>query len=114
MNTNNITTEMYLNLLKKVLTASIYEESDWQVKRPSGNRRIKNVFLRYFMKKSFLLIKVKKFDEVARENGIDQPMFGYTMVGLRRLDNVTEYLEKNSIQPEIKEIDGSAVYWKKS
>lgn len=94
MNANNVTTEMYLNLLKKVLTASIYEESGWQVKRPSGNRHIKNVFLKYFMKKSYLLIKVKKFDEEARENGIDWPLFGYTMAGLRRLDNVEFCVEE--------------------
>lgn len=88
MDTSNVTTKMYLSLLKKALTASLYEESGWQIKRPSGKRHIKNVFLKYFMKKSLLLIKAKKFDESARENGMDWPMFGYTMAGLRRLDNV--------------------------
>lgn len=86
-NTNEIN-ERYIDLLKKTLTASIYEESGWQVKRESGKRHIKNVFLKYLKNKSYLVVKVRKFDVAARENGKDWPMFGYTMAGHRRLDNV--------------------------
>lgn len=80
---------LYINLLKKALTAEIYDESGWEIKGPREDKwHIKNRPLRYFMRKSLLVIKVKPFDEAARKNGMDWPLFGYTMVGHRRLDNI--------------------------
>ena len=102
--------ELYIELLKKVLTASIYEESAWSIKskaairpgKPISNigRRIRNLLIDLFRKQSLLLVKVKPFNAKVRDEGIDRPIIGFTMVGHKRLDNVQECIEdvlKNNI-----------------
>lgn len=84
MNNRNVSVNMYLELLKKVLTASVYEESAWKIKeKRSGWMRH---FFRFLRKKSVLIIKVRPFDRDRRINGNDWPMFGFTMTGHKRLD----------------------------
>ena len=105
---NNI--ELYIELLKKVLTASIYDESAWSIKskaairpgKPISNigRRFRNLLIDLFRKQSLLLVKVKPFDAKVRDEGIDRPIIGFTMVGRKRLDNVQACIEdvlKNNI-----------------
>jgi len=99
--------EVYIDLLKKALTASIYDESAWAIvesskpdtrtlKRPLEFTAslLKDVLIKALRKKSFLVVKENPFDAGAREQGKDWPLVGYTMVGNRRLENVQACLEE--------------------
>jgi len=104
--------ELYLNLLKKCLTASLYDESAWRIieagpmSDPSDTkllRRVKNrvrrLLVQQFRRRSILLVRHNRFNLAAREEGTDWPCFGFTMVGHRRLDNlqkcISDVLENN-------------------
>jgi len=91
MNANPL--DLYLDLLKKTLTASIYDESAWEIKglQETGPKRWFYEFLR---RKSILIIRAKRYDPIKREEGVDWPLFGYTMTGHRRLDNVQNCVEE--------------------
>jgi O-methyltransferase len=97
----------YLELLKKCLTASLYEESAWQViagpvKREPFWRRpyasvvgaFKRFIVRQARRKSVLLVRRKPFDPEARAVGRDWPCFGYTMIGHKRLDHIQSCVEE--------------------
>ena len=88
---------LYLDLLKKTLTASVYDESAWTVLEPGKLHgmysRIMAAIIKALDKKSLLLIKVRPYDHDQRENGKDWPMVGFTMVGHRRLDNIRACIE---------------------
>ena len=110
----------YLCLLKSALTASLYEESSWEVIQPTkridwdpkkaknslGGKvtaawlRLSQWMLDQLGKKSYLLVKTNKFDPKSRLNGEDHPLFSFTMVGLKRLDNIQllfeEIIENNT------------------
>jgi hypothetical protein len=94
-----ISQQSYLDLLKDCLTASIYEESAWQVVQglPSGPKgefkRTPLVAIRRFVisqlrKRRLRLVRVHPFVPSVRAAGKDWPCFGYTMVGRARLDNI--------------------------
>lgn len=90
--------DAYLDLLKKCLSAYLYPES--------SNKRIdalpgwapsvvvKGLVVRCLDRLGYRLFKVQPFDLTARENGADWPSFGYSMIGLRRLDNIQECVER--------------------
>jgi O-methyltransferase len=93
--------DSYLTLLKKCLTASLYPESAWCVFQRGGRRNkslprkfqpvrelVKSGLIKSLARRSMLLVKVLPYDAHKREIGQDWPFFGYTMVGLRRLDNL--------------------------
>lgn len=83
---------MYVELIKKVLTASIYEESAWKIKeKKSGLGRY---FLRLLKKRSLVIVKQRPLDLKKRESGEDWPMFGYTMTGHKRLNVLQDCIEK--------------------
>ena len=88
---------LYLDLLKKTLTASVYDESAWLVLQPGklhgAYSRIRAAVIRALGKKSLLLVKARPYDHAQRENGRDWPMVGLTMVGHRRLDNIRTCIE---------------------
>jgi hypothetical protein len=102
-------TASYLDLLKKVLTASVYDESAWQILEHYDNlvdstapetypswspkRWIRDFLISELGKRDLRIVKLHKFDPAARENGRDWPMFGFTMVGHKRLDNVRSCIE---------------------
>lgn len=109
---------LYLDLLKKTLTASIYEESSYAIVSMSLKnwRKEKNLIkllknhikfniVRWLDQHSYLLIKRVPFDAQARELGIDWPDFlGFTMVGKRRLDNVQACIEdvlRNNVEGDL-------------
>jgi hypothetical protein len=74
--------ELYLDLLKKCLTASIYDESGWQVlKRLTINER------------PVVAVQPSPLDAARRQTGRDWPLFGYSMIGHRRFDNVRYCIE---------------------
>lgn len=96
----------YLDLLKKCLTASIYDESAWSLERSetqvrrggegasSLSLRLKDQVLGEAARRDWLLIKSRPFDAAKRAEGRDWPLFGYTMVGHKRLDNVQACIEE--------------------
>jgi len=98
-------TDLYIDLMKKVLTASVYDESAWWLIEPYKQSAsatnplqwtrflLRNAFIRALRKRSIFLVLAKPFSTLERDEGKDLPLFGYTMVGLRRLDNVQACVE---------------------
>jgi hypothetical protein len=93
--------ELYLDLMKQVLSASIYEESAWKAKEPNGAHSrfltspvssargyFMDAVIRALRKRAILLVDMHAYDASAREQGKDWPLFAYTMVGHLRLQNV--------------------------
>ncbi len=93
--------DLYLELMAKTLAASIYDESAWSVLnygRPGWKglrhpRRFASALFKYFLgqmaaKRSTILVKQWGFKEPERKDGRDFPFIGYTMIGLRRLENI--------------------------
>ncbi|MDX1476248.1 MAG: TylF/MycF/NovP-related O-methyltransferase [Saprospiraceae bacterium] len=78
-------TEMYLELLKQALTASLYPQSAWRIEGMHEGR---------------VLITPHPYREAYRVKGHDWPMFGYSMVGHYRLDNVRACVE-SAIRDEV-------------
>jgi O-methyltransferase len=99
-------TELYLDLLERVLTASIYEESGWAMLQPAAYKRsvraplrslravAQHLIERFARKRGLTIVQRKPFDALAREEGRDWPLFGYTMVGHRRLRHVRHCVEE--------------------
>lgn len=95
----------YLDLLKRCLTASVYDESAWsfvrthvQVRSAPGNRArafwaLGARALKLAADRSLLLLLKLPFDAEKRAEGKDWPLFAYTMVGHKRLDNVQACVE---------------------
>lgn len=93
--------QLYIDLIKKTLTASIYDESMWSVielgrpearspRRPLQFARgiLRDMFIKSLRKRSTLLVKENPFIAERRDEGKDWPLFAYTMVGHQRLNNV--------------------------
>lgn len=88
----------YLELLKKCLTASLYDESAWKIE--SGFRagrsgffyRLRLSFYKMLARRGYRVVKTKRFNAEKRRDGADWPMFGYSMIGTRRLDNLEQCL----------------------
>lgn len=98
--------KLYLDLIKKTLSASIYDESSWSIicyeQRGKGVRKfwyfLKNIpkiwLVGLLLKRSIFLLKKRLPDSSEREEGKDWPLFGYTMVGHKRLENVQKCFEE--------------------
>jgi O-methyltransferase len=91
--------DRYLELLQDALTASLYDESAWLRVVPSNlgwnpihwlRRGVKNLLLKQLAKDSIQLVKVRPFDALARERGFDWPLFGFSMAGTLRLENIRQ------------------------
>jgi len=85
---------LYIDLMKKVLTASIYEESSWVVRNYHAKRFFNKLLFKLLQRKSLLFVKTKSFDKSQRDEGKDWPLFSYTMIGHRRLENVQMCVEE--------------------
>lgn len=81
--------ELYLDLLKQALTASLYDESAGQA---SNRIKVNNEMVT--LPPGVALIQYFPLDQMARSEGRDWPLFGYTMVGLKRLDNIQHCLRE--------------------
>ena len=95
---------MYLELLKKSLNGSIYDESAWDLLKttdeynPITPRKIwdkthiflRNSIIKAFRSRSIVLIRTSKIDQEARKSGLDWPFIGYTMIGEQRLQNIED------------------------
>jgi O-methyltransferase len=106
MNNEQALIDAYLDLMKKVLTASIYEESGWELVgsqnvelNPFRNsltfarHHFKTLLAKALKKKSFALVRRKPLNMSIREAGRDWPFFAYSMAGHRRLENVRMCVE---------------------
>src|SRR5712671_3947240 len=88
---------LYLDLMKKALLASIYDENAWYVlgsldpsKPKSLKQRIKLQLVRFAWAKGFLIVKPgRNFDA----NNANWGLFSYTMVGLPRLNDIQDCIE---------------------
>jgi O-methyltransferase len=98
--------DLYLDLLKKALTASLYPESGWKAIGREKDRsitlrspkkwlraQVRDLAARFETRSGLLLIKRVPFDDEARQVGKDWPLFGYTMIGHVRLDNIQACVE---------------------
>ncbi|MCL4689496.1 MAG: class I SAM-dependent methyltransferase [Burkholderiales bacterium] len=79
--------DLYLDLLKKALTASLYDESAGHA---SNWLKVNNQVVT--LPPGAVLIQYRPLDEVARSEGRDWPLFGFTMAGLKRMDNIQHCL----------------------
>jgi O-methyltransferase len=95
----------YLELLKQTLTASIYPESGGRIIEDHIEPRLRHPLrllkslayrwvVRSCRRRSIILIKQHAFDQQRRDLGLDWPLFGYTMVGHKRLDNIQHCVEQ--------------------
>jgi hypothetical protein len=93
--------DSHLELMKRALSASLYDESAWirveprrppivDLRRPLRYSRalLRWALLRDLQRRSIVAARARRFDETIRAEGRDWPAFGYTMIGHRRLDNV--------------------------
>jgi O-methyltransferase len=89
----------YIDLLKRCLTASIYEESSWVLLQgPLKGERgpialAQRLIISSFKRAGLRLVRTRNTDSSLREQGLDWPLFGMTMVGARRLENVQSCVE---------------------
>jgi len=83
---------LYLDLLKKCLVGSLYKESWWEVIESA--KGLKPFLLRTLAGRSCVLLKRKEKDSAGREEGKDWPFIGYTMIGLKRLNNIQHCFEE--------------------
>lgn len=94
----------YFDLLKSALCASLYDESSWQISNaPSDARRpsfvrtprkaLQDRIFGILRSKGFLVVWPKRHVPAERQEGIDWPLFGYTMTGRARLDALQALLE---------------------
>src|ERR1700723_3588308 len=81
--------ELYLDLLKRCLTGYLFPESSNQEVHADRNlSAIKRRLFAFLNKRGYKIFKTVPFDAKARELGKDWPSIGYSMVGLKRLDNL--------------------------
>lgn len=91
--------DAYIDLLQDVLLASSYDESAWRLvegpmqKETGLTPWIKRSIVKALRKRDLLLVRKKRFDARLRESGLDWPLFGFTMVGKKRLENVRASIE---------------------
>ena len=81
--------DLYLDLLKRCLTGYLYPESSNCEIHPDRSLSLaKRWLVQLLNRRGCKLFKTVPFDAKARELGKDWPSIGYSMVGLKRLDNL--------------------------
>ena len=81
--------ELYLDLLKKCLTRSIFGEQFRPLPRDHKDLFVKTAG-KWLASKKLQIVRSAEFDPAARAEGIDWPVEGETMIGLRRLQNLQD------------------------
>jgi O-methyltransferase len=89
--------EMYLDLLKKTLTFTLWEGKAAALDFPKPKSSAKRLLLRllqdWLSKKNLAVAYSPPFDSMKREVGLDWPALGETMIGIKRLDNIQFCIE---------------------
>jgi O-methyltransferase len=107
MNDRRALTDAYIDLMKRVLTASIYDEGAWGIvvaqRLELGSWRhplrlvrdfLRNLLVKTLGKRAIVLVNKEAGDASKQEEGRSWPFFAYTMVGHRRLENVQMCVEE--------------------
>lgn len=85
-------TELYLDLLKKTLMGSIYEEGQWTIFGHMRNKILRRI-AKLLRKRSMVLVSTRDRDPESRARGEVWPIIGFTMIGAERLDNIRFCIE---------------------
>lgn len=80
----------YLDLMKKALSASIYEQSRWRLARGS---RLTRRLVKFLNDRGYAVMKKAGCSQEDVLEGRRWSELGFTMVGMRRLDNVQACVE---------------------
>ncbi|MCX6702723.1 MAG: hypothetical protein NTW60_02555 [Candidatus Wolfebacteria bacterium] len=92
---------LYLELLKKALSFSLYDKSITfadELNRRGIKKSLFGLVLPFLKRKKYALVKIN--DEKGRNEGQIWPSLAHTMIGLKRLDNIqfcAEDVIKNNI-----------------
>lgn len=84
------TRDLYLDLLKRSLTHSLYQHAD--ISFP-GRTRMTQLVYRLLGKRGIIPLRVVADPEEVRREGTDWPIFAQTMIGMRRLENLQHCIE---------------------
>lgn len=85
--------ELYLDLLKKCLTRYVFGENYWPLEafpNRGFKRRLYNTVRPLLESRQLGIVRRSAFDPEKREQGLDWPGSGETLIGLRRLDNLQD------------------------
>lgn len=83
---------LYLELMKKCLTNTIYGDSELAPVSPSS--RTKRLVAKVFDAAGLTLARQNSYSYQRREEGLDRPPYAHTMIGLRRLNNIQDCVER--------------------
>lgn len=90
--------ELYLDLLKKCLTRSIFGEKYRSLPANNGSVLIR-AMSKWLASRDLQIVRTANFDPQLRAEGIDWPEDGETMIGLKRLQNlqdcITDVVQQN-------------------
>jgi len=91
MSENHI--ELYLDLMKKALSFSLWEEPGvpielYSYKKPFVKRLLLNVLSWLLLKANLRAMRIKKYDSKKKDEGMIWPSQAHTMIGSKRLDNI--------------------------
>ena len=89
---------LYLELMKKTLTFSIWREPPVPVEffdaaRPAWKRRLLSLARRVLRRWNFSLVHPFPASAQDRYEGMDKPGYAHTMIGMRRLDSLQACIE---------------------
>jgi len=101
---NNSINLKYIDLVKKSVSASLYEESTWKKLDVTSSKSqspfayirktIRNRFIKFAAKNSVYLVKADPRKVNQSQKGGFWPLFGYSMAGLPRLNNTQWCMEQ--------------------
>jgi len=104
----NDSTSLYLDLMKKCLTYSLWGETTQSVELaevlPFKNKFLFNKLTAFINKNNLEIVRKYDYDPDKRASGLDWPPLADTMIGLRRLDNLQKCVEsviKNNISGDL-------------
>jgi len=96
---NNSPQKLYLDLMKKVLTFTLWSEPPMPIDSPVFKRSRFNqkyffsVIAKIFSLMNLQLVKTRDVSEIQRTEGEIWPGYADTMIGMKRLDNLQECVE---------------------
>jgi O-methyltransferase len=86
------TKELYLDLMKRCLTNSIYGYAEFAPVAPDS--KVKKLVVEALNKRGMQVVRPSPFDAEKREMGKDWPPFAHTMIGFKRLNNIQQCIEE--------------------
>jgi hypothetical protein len=86
--------DRYIDLLKHAVAHTLYGQTASLVNRPSGARKtLKRLAFDRLAHRGIALVRLRDA-KAARETGADWPLFGQTMIGHARLENIRVCVER--------------------